>query len=215
MLSAGKEWEPKIFQNLERADCILLLVSADSINSDYSFDNELQFAMIQHQTEEALVIPIILRPCNWQNQPFGKLQVLPSKAKPIIKWDLEDDGWLDVTNGIKQALTNASQKIKEFVREQSATKTAIKNYLRPYKKIYPQLVKSIEGFQKAKDEFAVFEKESQKRLKGLIKSGMSKEFLILAVMMELTDRYERKLKLAITELGASDDVEQFSKKGLL
>ena len=40
-ISAGTEWKGQIDENLERADLILLLVSADFMNSDYCYDIEL------------------------------------------------------------------------------------------------------------------------------------------------------------------------------
>src|SRR5262249_6530577 len=41
-IEAGEEWKQKIDTNLERADIILLLVSADFMASDYCYEKELK-----------------------------------------------------------------------------------------------------------------------------------------------------------------------------
>ena len=45
---------------------ILLLVSADFLASDFCHEVELARALERHDRNEAHVIPIILRPCDWQ-----------------------------------------------------------------------------------------------------------------------------------------------------
>ena len=59
----GSEWKDEIDANLEAADIILLLISADFINSDYCWSVELKQAMHRHDSGAAIVIPIILREC--------------------------------------------------------------------------------------------------------------------------------------------------------
>ncbi len=44
----GEEFDPEIAKNLERADIILLLVSADFIASDYCYEKEMERAMQRH-----------------------------------------------------------------------------------------------------------------------------------------------------------------------
>ena len=85
-IDAGQEWAGKIDENLNRADIILLLVSAYFLDSDYSFDIETKRAMERHEAGEAVVIPAILRPCDWQSASFGKLQALPKDAKAVTSW---------------------------------------------------------------------------------------------------------------------------------
>src|SRR5438874_11812765 len=82
-ISAGTEWNEEIARHLESAKVILLLISPDFMNSDYINDVEVKRAMERHESEEARVIPIILRPVDWQGTPFSKLQGLPTDAKPF------------------------------------------------------------------------------------------------------------------------------------
>ena len=69
-IGAGKEWEGEIDRNLENAHVILLLVSADFIDSDYCMDKELRRAMERHESKEARVVPVILRSVDWDGLPF-------------------------------------------------------------------------------------------------------------------------------------------------
>lgn len=101
---AGQEWENQINTHINSADIILLLVSSDFINSDYCYKKELKQALVAHEQGRSLVIPIILRPSDWNNAPFAKIQTLPLDAKPIVKWSNRDEAWLNVTHGIRLAI---------------------------------------------------------------------------------------------------------------
>src|SRR5688572_26894423 len=56
-ITAGDEFAGVIDEQLEIADLILLLVSADFLNSRYCYDVELKRAMERHTAGEARVIP--------------------------------------------------------------------------------------------------------------------------------------------------------------
>jgi internalin A len=101
---AGEEWKDKIDDNLNRADIILLLISADFIASDYCYDIEMKRAMERHEAGEAKVIPVILRKNNWHSAPFGKLQALPKDGQPINLWNDRDSAWADVATSIERVI---------------------------------------------------------------------------------------------------------------
>ena len=101
-ISAGSEWENAIDENLNDADIILLLVSANFLASEYCYDKEMTRAMERHETKEARVIPIILKPTDWNGAPFGKLQALPKNAQPVTRWQDQDEAFLDITKGIRR-----------------------------------------------------------------------------------------------------------------
>jgi hypothetical protein len=72
--------------------------------SNYCYDIEIERAIERHNEGTARVIPIILRPCDWQGSPFSKLQVLPKEAKPVTLWSNRDSAFLDVVQGIRRAV---------------------------------------------------------------------------------------------------------------
>jgi hypothetical protein len=102
-IAAGSEWQSEIDTHLDTADLILLLVSADFIASDYCYGVEMSRALQRHEAGEARVIPIILKPVDWQHASFAKLQVLPTTGKPITTWRNRDEAFLDVARGIRMA----------------------------------------------------------------------------------------------------------------
>lgn len=101
---AGSDIDHSIDTNLETADVILLLVSPSFLASDYCYDREMTRAMERHERGEARVIPVILRACDWQDTPFGKLLAAPTDGKPITLWADRDQAFLEVTKSIKAAV---------------------------------------------------------------------------------------------------------------
>lgn len=100
---AGDEFAGQIGEELERADIILLLVSPDFLASDYCYDIEMTRAMERQEAGEARVIPVMLRPCDWHDAPFGKLNAAPKDGKPVSTWPDLDEAFLDVVKAIKAA----------------------------------------------------------------------------------------------------------------
>jgi tetratricopeptide (TPR) repeat protein len=103
-ITAGDEWKGAIDERLKTAKIILLLLSSDFIASDYCHDVELSCAMERHERHEARVIPVILRPCDWQHTIFARLQALPTNGRPVLRWTSRDEAFLNVVEGIRKAL---------------------------------------------------------------------------------------------------------------
>ena len=100
-ISPGAEWAGVIHERLNSADIILLLISPSFLNSDYCYQVEMKRALERHAERTAKVIPVILRPVNWERSPIGSLLALPTDAKPVTKWSPRDDGYKDVAVGIQ------------------------------------------------------------------------------------------------------------------
>ncbi|HEX4949767.1 MAG TPA: TIR domain-containing protein [Blastocatellia bacterium] len=103
MITAGEEWKDEIDEHLNSADIILLLISSAFFASDYCYDIELKRAMERHETEDAVVIPILLRDCDWSGAPFGKLQMLPTGAVAVDSeaWNSKDEAFKNIVQGIR------------------------------------------------------------------------------------------------------------------
>ena len=102
-ISAGDAFDGVISEYLETADIILLLVSPYFIASDYCFNVEMKRAMERHNQGSAIIIPVILNPCNWHDMPFGKLLACPRDGKPVSKFTNIHDAFLEVTLAVKTA----------------------------------------------------------------------------------------------------------------
>ena len=102
----GEQWDKEIDRNIETADIILVLVSPDLLASDYAYTREMQRAIKRHRTGLTTVIPVILRPSDWQNSPLSDLQALPSNGRPISIWSKRDQAWLDVVHGLRKLVSS-------------------------------------------------------------------------------------------------------------
>ena len=101
---AGDEVDDAILSKLEAADIILLLVSSDFISSPYCYSREMMRAMERHHAGQARVIPVILRHCEWQGAPFGKLMAAPRDGKPVTSWPDRDEALADVAKQVRKAV---------------------------------------------------------------------------------------------------------------
>src|SRR6266516_152243 len=61
-------------------------------------------ALEWHHNNEVRIIPIILRPCEWQYTPLNSLEPLPTDGKPITQWQDRDNAFLNVAAGIRQVI---------------------------------------------------------------------------------------------------------------
>src|SRR2546421_498610 len=111
-IKAGREWRGEIESHLNSADVILLLISAAFAASDFCYSTEMNRAMERHDAGEAVVVPILLHPCDWRKAPFAKLQLLPS-GKAISLWP-----------NIEEALYEVARKIREVVEDLIAERAA-------------------------------------------------------------------------------------------
>lgn len=114
-ISAGREWDDEIKQHLNSAKVILLLISPDFMDSDYINDVEVERTMERHESGDARVIPVILRPVDWEGAPFSKLQALPTDALPVTSWENRDEAFLSVAKAIRKALGDPAKGSKTAV----------------------------------------------------------------------------------------------------
>ena len=105
---AGQEWERDIDEHLEAAAITLLLISPDFLASDYCYGIEMQRALQRHKNGEGVVIPILVRPVDWEGAPFAYLQCLPRDAKAVTEWDNQDAAFRDIAKGIRAAIEQLS-----------------------------------------------------------------------------------------------------------
>ncbi len=100
----GEEWDERIVRELNQADIIVFLVSADFLATDYIVNKEVETAIQRHERKEARVIPVIIRDCMWKEMEFSKLSALPQKGKSIKSYDDTDVAWCEVVEEIGSVL---------------------------------------------------------------------------------------------------------------
>ena len=112
---AGEEFPQKIKEEMEKSKLILLLLSSNYFASD-SCKSELKYAIKRHNDETAIVIPIILNPCDWNsNQDLKNLLALPNDAKPISQWEDIDAAYLNIVKEIRKVMNkNKTPSVKNI-----------------------------------------------------------------------------------------------------
>jgi hypothetical protein len=103
-IMAGDTWDESIKKELHDADIILLLISVDFNNSKYIWEHEVSCAMMRHEKDEARVIPVILRKCEWSEMPFAKLQAIPIGAKPVSSFIDKDEAYTTIARSIREVV---------------------------------------------------------------------------------------------------------------
>ncbi|HYO57804.1 MAG TPA: TIR domain-containing protein [Archangium sp.] len=100
----GDDWRNAIDEHLKTADIVLLLVSANFLNSDYCHDREMEVALERHENGEGVVIPVLARHVDWEGAKFSHLQSLPTSMRPVTSWQDRDEAWTDVAKGIRRTV---------------------------------------------------------------------------------------------------------------
>ncbi len=112
-IDAGQDWEAAIKNALHNANIILLLISADFLNSDYAYEVEMEKALAMHEQGKAEVIPVILRNCPWKRTPFAKFQALPKDGVPASsrKWLDVDEPYHQIADGVGEIADRLQEQI--------------------------------------------------------------------------------------------------------
>ena len=108
---AGEEWDKSIRRELEEADVIVLLWSAQFEASGYLQGVEVKRAVERAKAGEAAVVSIILEKCGWMKLA-GNYQALPSKGKPVRGTKPQRDAWYEVQEGLRKVLEDWRAKAK-------------------------------------------------------------------------------------------------------
>jgi hypothetical protein len=105
-IDPGAEWKKEIDKNLEEADIVLLLVSADFMASQYCTGIEMKRALERQNSGSTRVVPILIRKCDLEGAPFAGLQWLPTGSKPVKNWSDRDEAWTSVAKGIREVVAS-------------------------------------------------------------------------------------------------------------
>ena len=110
-IPAGAKWEEEIMQHLNNDDVIILLLSSDFFASDYIWDKELPVVLKRYEQESVKVVPILLRPCAWEDTPYAKIQAIPTnpdtgKLTPVSLWSDKDLAWSVVVKKLRDLINS-------------------------------------------------------------------------------------------------------------
>lgn len=115
-IETEQDWEDEIYQDLDTADIIVLLVSSTFLNEPF-WDAVVERAMERYEEEEVPIIPVLLRSANgWQNKRFGSLEPLP-RSGAVASLPNRDEAFVEVAQGIVGRVNDLKeyrQKLQEY-----------------------------------------------------------------------------------------------------
>jgi hypothetical protein len=87
-IGAGDDWYGKIEEAMNRAAVGILLISADSLTSNFILREEVT-TLIQRRDEDGLrIFPVIVRPCPWQKVGWlSRMQCRPKDGRPLSSYN--------------------------------------------------------------------------------------------------------------------------------
>lgn len=116
---AGDDIFPSIEIAQDRARIVLLLISESYISS-VECAREMWRALEKREKGGAVVVPVILRRCDWRAAPYAKLNALPTDGAPIDSAQDREQAYLEVAQGVRAlaerfADTDVSVRRRRFV----------------------------------------------------------------------------------------------------
>lgn len=114
-IRVGEEGDKKIDNQLMSADVIVFLVSSDFIASEYCMSTEVQKAMERHNAGDAVLVPVMVRPCTYEETPFRRLQYAPA-GKPITMRPNQDQAFSEVARAIGEVAAQMRSRRLEAAR---------------------------------------------------------------------------------------------------
>ncbi|MFN0176642.1 MAG: SUMF1/EgtB/PvdO family nonheme iron enzyme [Saprospiraceae bacterium] len=131
----GEEWEKSIEKALEASHIVLMLVSADSLFSEFIQRKELRKALEQKREGVTRVIPILVRDCMYNMaEGIGDLQMLPlhpvsrllAPVDNYVIWGSRDSAWAAALRQLLEVVNDVHARIEaeEKIQREQAEKLA-------------------------------------------------------------------------------------------
>jgi hypothetical protein len=87
-IPAGADWAHEIDEAIKNSKAAILLISPDFLASDYVIDQELPALLKRAETQDTLVLPILVRPTSWTAIPeLAQFQFLNDVRHPLSSLD--------------------------------------------------------------------------------------------------------------------------------
>jgi len=172
-IDAGGVLDQEIARAMGKANLFLLLVSSSFINSDYCYEKEFQKALEKQKAGKALIVPIIVRPCDWEIPELRQFKALPENGKAVHSkhWHSADEAFADVVKKLRTLIEKRKKKRENFTPDESRVSPEQREELRT---VHDEIVKRLIA-KKANQEEDVVKAEYGKWA-GIVWSQFHEEF---------------------------------------
>lgn len=117
----GSDKEQKIRKKLNKCDVIVFLLSSDLMACKNIQGLELKIALERHKKKEIRIIPVLVRPCDWESTEFKPFQISPHNEIALTEWNNQDKGLLEIVEDIKKIVQASETKGKPTTLKEEIT----------------------------------------------------------------------------------------------
>jgi hypothetical protein len=105
-ITAGAQWLVEIKRAIEYAKVAVLLISPSFLASKFIAENELPPLLHAAQKEGAIILPVIIRPSNFEDTELANFQAVNSPTMPVAKMKgyQRDEFWAKLVTDISKAV---------------------------------------------------------------------------------------------------------------
>jgi len=115
-VDAGEDWAKNIVEAIDRATVAVFLISADFLSSEFVRE-EIPRLLEKRSRGEAVLMPIIVRSCSWQDVSWLRpLQIWPKDFVPLSEQDRFDETLTSISREIHSNLEAAASSRKRAKR---------------------------------------------------------------------------------------------------
>ena len=107
LIGGGEDWFGKIQEAMDAARVAVLLVSANSLTSEFILNEEVRRLLQRRDREGLRIFPVIIKPCDWEAVPWlQRMNLRPRDGRPVSggsEYQIDTD-FKEIAKEIRQLL---------------------------------------------------------------------------------------------------------------
>ena len=121
------EWEQRIFEQLDKADIAVLLITQDFLISPFIKNKELPWIRERYERNELFVLPVLVQPTrekDLEKHGLSKWQLIPNATTSLsdILYDRSPNKFEGAKNKVLDSLERLVEKVRQKrIEERTAT----------------------------------------------------------------------------------------------
>ena len=115
MIGAGEDWERQIQEAMNAASVAILLVSANSLTSDFILRDEVSRLLDRRAREGLRIFPVVIKPCDWEAVDWlRRMNLRPKDGKPLSGGSEHE---------VDQALAEIAREVRTLLNQTASSLT--------------------------------------------------------------------------------------------